>query len=146
MVFNALLFWFCLFFLETMIFILHLAPLVHVLVSGTSAVSPREPSATLLLQPVLVPVLALAEGICVVWLGAAGAEGPPKSTGVAFPPPGSHPSPVPTRVAFRDNGSHACWLRQLPSARASPSAARRSIPTERGQACIMTLTSQDSLD
>ena len=50
------------------------------------------------------------------------------------------------------NMRHAFWrkfhvfLQTAPVRLRFPFAVPRSVPTERGQACIMTLTSQDSLD
>lgn len=107
-----------------MTFTLDLAPVVKVLVNGRSAASQREPSAE---QPSDASALALAaaDGICVGLVWRCGGQRALKSTGVALPPPGSHPSPMPGCVALTDGGSCTCLRRQLPFA--PPPLLRRDL-------------------
>lgn len=89
--------------------------------------------------------LAHIDCICVVLFGAAGVKGSKVN--------GCRASSTRQPPVSEANMRHIYWRRKFhvflqtaPVRLRFPFAVLRSIPTERGQACIMTLTSQDSLD
>lgn len=135
---------------------------------GESLCTEQEPSAlkTATPPPPLLPTPpALTHTHTLLWLtlnafalsrlAPRAAKGATKSTGVALLPPDGHPSVGGSRLFlfffFPPCLSLSLSLssRTLPplhplAPHLSSSAPGRSVPTERGQGCIMTLTSGDS--